>query len=220
MSVKLFTSKTAGLPVPPGSGRNLRGCLMSSALFLLLLGLLPAGATALFPTNYIATPGSGMAQGGFFNYFDDTGRQLSDGQYGANSWSADLGNGAAYEWVGWKGTDPTMTFNFSGPVTVSRVGIDFNRTESDMIFLPSSVSIDGMEFTVMTNAIPDSTRGTLFFDGIWSGTSLTICLNNCSPTQWNFVDEITFSSASVPEPSMFAFLAGGLALLGWRRRLD
>jgi len=219
MSVKLFTSKTAGILAPAGSQRNLREGLVWSALFLLLIGLVPAGATTLFPTNYTATPGDGIAQGGFFNYFDDTGRQLSDGHYGTNAWSANLGNGPAYQWVGWRGSDPTITFHFSGEVTINQVGIDFNRTESDMIFLPSTVSIDGTDFTVMPNAIPDATRGTLFFDGLWSGTSLTICLKDCSPAQWNFVDEFTFGSASVPEPSAFLLLAGGLVFLGrrWKR---
>src|SRR5580692_6062496 len=119
-----------------------RECLVLSALVLPLFWSSPASAIPLVPISYTATPGEGIAQGGYYNYFDDTGHQLTDGIYGVNDWSANLGNGIAYEWVGWRVADPTITFQFSTPVTINQVGIDFNKTTSDMIFLPSSVTID------------------------------------------------------------------------------
>jgi hypothetical protein len=190
----------------------------SFVLFALVLAGSSAGATSLFPTNYTATPGEGIAQGGYYNYFDDTGTQLTDGIYGVNNWSANLGNGIAYEWVGWRVADPVISFQFSAPVTINQVGIDFNRTESAQIFLPSTVTIDGTDFTVNPNAIPDASRGTLFFDGNWTGTTLTLNLTDCSTSDWIFVDEVTFNCFSVPEPSAFGILAGALGLLLLRLR--
>ena len=207
-------------------GRGLefaRECLILSALVLPVFWNATAGATALAPTGYTATPGEGTAQGGTFNYFDDTGSQLTDGIYGVNDWSANLGNGNAYEWVGWTVANPSITFQFSGPVTIDQVGIDFNRNEeAPQIFLPNTVSIGGTGFTVAANAIPDDSRGTLFFNGSWSGTTLTINLTDANTAHWIFVDEITFDGVPVPEPSAFMLLTvglGWLAIQGGRRQI-
>jgi hypothetical protein len=121
--------------------------------------------------------------------------------------------------VGWRVADPTITFQFSTPVTINQVGIDFNKTTSDMIFLPHTVAIDNTDFRVCPNAIPDDTRGTLFFNGNWTGSTLTVNLMDCSTSDWIFVDEITFNGVTcVPEPSVFALLATGLGLLLLRMR--
>jgi len=196
-----------------------RKCLILSALVLPLFWSSPAGAISLVPISYTATPGEGIAQGGYYNYFDTTGNKLTDGSYGVNDWSANLGKGIAYEWVGWRVADPVITFQFSGPVTINRVGIDFNRTQSDLIFLPSTVTIGGADFTVCPDAIPDDTRGTLYFNGSWTGTTLTVDLDDCNPNHWIFVDEITFNDVQcVPEPSVFGLLAASLGLLILRVR--
>src|SRR5580693_1478272 len=79
-----------------------RKCLILSALVLPFFWSSPAGAIPLVPISYTATPGEGTNQGGYYNYFDDTGHQLTNGIYGVNDYSADLGNGPAYEWVGWR----------------------------------------------------------------------------------------------------------------------
>ena len=196
----------------------IRKWLILSALVLPCLWNSPADAVPVVPTGYTATPGEGTAQGGFYNYFDDTGRQLIDGSYGANNWSANLGNGIAYEWVGWKLADPVITFQFSGLVTITQVGIDFNRAESSQIFLPSTVSIGSTDFTVAPDAIPDASHGTLFFNGLWSGTTLTIKLVDSSSSDWIFVDEICFNAATVPEPSALMLLTIGLGWLTLRLR--
>jgi hypothetical protein len=36
---------------------------------------------------------------------------------------------------------------------------------------------------------------------------------DCNTSDWIFIDEITFSGAAVPEPSVFGLLAGGFGLL-------
>jgi hypothetical protein len=184
-----------------------------------LVSSLPAEAQSVVPAGYIATPGDGVNQGGSYNYHDNTGSQLTDGIYGANDWSANLGNGNAHEWVGWQAADPAFAFQFAAPVTVNQVGIDFNRNQSASILLPATVTIGGTEFTVDPNAIPNDTRGTLYFNGNWTGDALTVDLaalanvSDCQPGNWMLVDEITFSAAAVPEPSGCLLLAGGFGLL-------
>jgi hypothetical protein len=195
-------------------GMNIvREGLILSALVLSLFWSSSGGAQSVIPTSYVATPAEGTNQGGAYNYYDDTGNKLTDGIYGVNDWSANLGNGPAYEWVGWRFTDPVITFQFSAPVTINQMGIDFNLNQSASILLPSTVTIGGTEFTVDPNAIPDDTRGTLYFNGNWIGSSLTVDLTDCNTSDWIFVDEITFSDVAVPEPSVCVLLAGGFGLL-------
>jgi hypothetical protein len=193
-----------------GKCRYLAGVVFLITLFTHTLVF----AVPIVPVSYVATPGEGMAQGGTFNYFDDTGSQLTDGMYGVNDWRTDLGNGPAYEWVGWKVADPTITFTFSSSVTIDQVGIDFNRDEEAdaSIFLPPTVTINGMNFSVDPNAIPDMTRGTVDFNGSWTGTTLTVTLTDGDPTRWIFVDEMPFDAVPVPEPSGIALVLSGL---GW-----
>ena len=195
-------------------------------IVLILFGLLvfgaSAGAVPIFASSYVATPGEGAAQGGYYNYYDDTGTQLIDDCYGANDWSADLGNGVAYEWVGWRVANPVITFTFPSAVTVNQVGIDFNRNEplGNLIFLPSTVTIGGTVFSVDPNAIPNGTRQTLYFTGSWTGTALTVTLTDNDVNHWIFVDEVTFACNAVPEPSPFVLLTGGFGLVAiYRRRI-
>ena len=208
-----------------GQHRIARCTIFQSLIFLVLFAVLSASraarATAIIVTGYTATPGDGIGQGGLHNYFDDLGHQLDDGVYGINNWAADLGNGAAYEWVGWEATTPIITFQFAGPVTINTVGIDFNRNQSANIYLPSSVTIGGTDFCVASDAIVDATRSTLTFNGSWTGSTLQISLADCDVSRWIFVDEISFAAAPVPEPGFFALCSlslVNLALLGVARK--
>lgn len=192
------------------------------SVLTVLLYCADASATPIAPTSYTSTPAEGTAQGGAVDYFDDSFTQLIDGIYGQNYWKADTGNGPAFEWVGWRVADPEITFQFANPVTIDRVGIDFNRTEpTGLIYLPTTVTIGGTEFTLAPDALPQSTRGTLYFDGSWTGTTLTVSLADNDPSRWILVDEIKFcgSPAAVPEPTAFALAGVGLCLLALCRRL-
>jgi hypothetical protein len=175
---------------------------------------LNVGAGVLVPSFYAATPEEGITQGGTYNYFDDTGSQLIDAVYGADNWQADLGNGRAYEWTGWRVANPVILFYFPELVTISQVGINFNRTEPvALIYLPSMVNIGGTDFTVAANMIPDGTAGMLNFRGSWTGSTLTVTLTDNDPNRWTFLDQITFDGVAVPEPSGLLLAIGALGFL-------
>lgn len=163
----------------------------------------------MVPASYTATVGQET-------YLDDTNSQLTDGVYGVDDWQADLGNGRAYEWVGWRTVNPTFTFDFARVVTLDKVFIDFDRDEGyGLINLPTFVNIGGTTFTLAGNELADKTRGTLEFEGSWTGSSLTIDFTRSS--DWVFVDEMKFQA--VPEPAGYALAAGlGLTVFGICRR--
>ena len=124
----------------------------------------PAQAqTIISAISYIATPAEGPGNGAP-SYFDDTGKQLTDGVLGSNQFEADLGNGPAYEWVGGKTVDPTITFDFGQTVTIDSVDIGFNRREQSGIYIPPNVSIGGTAFTLAPDALVDDSRGFLTFN--------------------------------------------------------
>lgn len=194
--------------------RSLLLCIVASAL--------SAVAAPILPVSYTATPGEGQAQGGSLNYFDDTNAQLIDGDLGANNWNAN----DAYEWVGWKVAEPSLTFHFAGMVAVNEVRIGFNRNDDSGIYLPSSINIGGDVFAIAANGISDNSRGFLTFTGDWTGPSLSIEISDGDAGRWIFVDEVKFDgvgneAAAVPEPAtgMLFLSAGLLALVGtWKRR--
>ena len=163
-------------------------------------------------------------QGDLYNYFDEPHNpplnplgQLTDGIKGSNLWYEDLGNGKAYEWVGWFLTNPTITFNFGSQVTINQVQIGFNRSSYGSVALPSAVIIGGVSTVLNGNEIAPSTRGDLNFTGAWHGSSLSVTLD--SGFGWDFVDEFKFTTTAVPEISSYSVCVG-LGLLGfagWRR---
>jgi hypothetical protein len=193
---------------------------MTRVIFVLVLAATMCLATPILSTSYTATPGQGKAQSGTYNYFDETGTQLTDGVFGVNDWRADLGNGHAYEWVGWLTVDPTITFAFASPVNITQVLIDFNRSQrGGGISLPSNVNIGGTGFALVGNEIPEATRGGVPFNVNLNGiSSLTITLtHNPASRNWVFVDEIQFDDSGVPEPGTFVFAGLGLLVAGYAR---
>ena len=194
--------------------------MQKPALFLLCAAIgvkSSAFGGLIIPSSYTATPG----EVGGYTYYDDTGRQLTDGVFGVNDWSADLGNGPAYEWVGWFSVNPTFTFDFASSVTVDKVLIDFSRSETPggptlygNIHLPTDVNINGTSYSLAGNEIPDYTRGTIEFAGSWTGSTLTVTLSH---RWWLFVDEVQFNE--VPEPGAYGLVAAlGLINFGALRR--
>jgi len=146
--------------------------------------------TLITPSWYTTTPGEG-------SYIDDTGQQLIDGIIGTNEFETDLGNGSAYEWIGWIVTDPVINFTFNSSVTISQVLIGFNRYAAAGIYLPKNITINGKSFTLTGTEIADRARGFLTFNGPFTGSTVNISLSDGDNNRWIFVDEVQFVSLSV-----------------------
>lgn len=171
-------------------------------------------AQAVAPVSYTATPGEGMAQGGSYNYFDDTGTQLTDQVFGVNDINLDLGNGPAYEWVGWRQANPTLTFQFSNTVPITSVQIDFHHNDYNKTYLPSAVTIGSRSYALTGNELANGTRGFLDFPGYWFTNSLTIVLSDSDLNRWIFVDEIRFLN----QPEQITAQIGTAAEICWNSK--
>jgi hypothetical protein len=152
----------------------------------------------VMPVSYVSTPGEGRPLGSY-DYFDDTGSQLTDGVIGTDNVTADLGNGPAYEWVAWKTVEPTITFTFSETVLlITSVQLGLARAEgANRIHLPSTVAVGGTVFAPSGVEIANDARGFLTFFGSWSGTNIAIQLSDNDPTWWVFLDEVRFIGQAV-----------------------
>jgi hypothetical protein len=164
-------------------------------------GMLVATAPAqevVMPVSYVSTPGEGRPLG-LYDYFDDTGSQLTDGVIGVDNVIADLGNGPAYEWVAWKTVEPTITFTFSDAVVmITSVQLGLARSEGvNRIHLPRTVTIGGTKFAPSGVEIANDARGFLTFSGSWSGTNIAIQFSDNDPTWWVFLDEVRFIGQAV-----------------------
>lgn len=142
------------------------------------------------PESYRATKGEGRAQGGRYDYFDETGEQLTDGKIGSNDVFADLGRGRSYEWVGWGFAQPQIQFRFARQVSVKRVEIRFNRNDKAAVGLPRKVTINGVSYTINPNKIPDRSSAFLHFEGAFVGHQINIQFTRGKG--WVLIDEVRF----------------------------
>ena len=142
------------------------------------------------PTRYTATKGEGRAQGGQFDYFDESGKSLTDGILGGNDVLADLGRGRANEWMAWGLAQPRLEFFFPQRVQIQRVQIRFNRNDRSFIGLPAKVVINGKRFNLNPHKLPDRTSGYLNFEGPFVGRSIKVEVTR--GRGWVFVDEARF----------------------------
>ncbi len=138
--------------------------------------------------SYTATKGEGRAQGGAFDYLDNTGIQLTDGFLGGDDVFSDF-----YEWVAWGIAQPKISFLFSQPVNIRRIEVHLNRNDKAAISLPTTVIINGVAFKVSPDKIPDKTSRFISFDGKFVGREVVIQITRGKG--WVFIDEVRFLGA-------------------------
>lgn len=196
---------------------------MKDYLFRLLLlsttcSSLIAKSQVVIPTSYTATPGDHPL------LIDDTGNQLSDGILGSNNSNEDLGNGIAYEWVGWANKSAVIEFSFGTEVTIQTLRLGIARDDAGQTLLPLSTSVSGAGIVewIGYSGIADGTRGWLEMGGPFTGTSLNLTITT-QTGKWVLVDEVQFIGTAVPEPGEWALAisSGMFCVAMWRcgRRL-
>ncbi len=139
------------------------------------------------PTSYSFNPTIS------WGYIDDTGSQLTDGVYAPVEPGVSL---TTYEWLGWDGSNPSITFNFGSEVSIDQVSLSMAHWTNAAVYLPESIVIGGTAFTVNPADYPNLNHALLTFDIAWTGSSLTIDLDS-SHNRWIFIDEVTFNEGPV-----------------------
>lgn len=170
---------------------------------------------------------------GSWCYHDPGYTKLTDGVVGNRGWAVNNGK----EWDGWVGVpNVNITFQFSTAMTFSSVSVGSTQDHLGDVVLPSfdlwayvggswvhQASI--LNPPSMANNASSGDPGPHAFY-TFSGLSvvtdqLRVTATAMVPGTWMFVDEVRFDTAPVPEPSTWAMLLAGLALLArsGKRRL-
>lgn len=168
---------------------------------LLLLCLMPCFAMAnlvsVVPLSYTFDQDE---DAGSYQYYDWTGRQLIDGQFGGDYWYSDVGNGNAYEWVAW--TDPVVNIDFT---------FDFTRTFNHIMLstdhggggvtLPSWAVyswedtqwvLQGDQLTVTPTVDGKGGIKLTMADLNFSSDKVRVQVRHTTTGPWSFVDEVQF----------------------------
>ena len=156
-----------------------------------------------------------------YQYWDDTGGQLTDGLYNALIPHVNLAVPDAFNWVAFGGAGE-VTFNFASNVTIQNISVSMARWEPAAVYLPSSILVNGTPHAINAGSYVDTDHALIDLNGSWTGSALTLYFTSAG--QWTFLDEVTFDGSSdaspVPEAGSTLALVGAtlLGLLAVRRR--
>jgi hypothetical protein len=145
-------------------------------------------ASTIVPTSYSYNQSP-------WGYWDDTGSQLTDGLYNALIPGVNLATPDAYNWVGFSGGTPSVTFNFGSSVTINNLTLSMANWTPAGVYLPNLVAINSSNFAVNPASYPNMDHVLLSFGGGWTGSSLTLALTPAYAGVWTFIDEVTFTKA-------------------------
>jgi hypothetical protein len=147
---------------------------------------------------------NGTGQGGNNNGFNQFAvGQLVDGVKGVDAWPTNLGNGNAYEWVGWVNQNVDVTFRFPGTRTFNSVTIGIDNYDPGDVQEPKQIDISYSDDDLSYGA-PVSFKlsdGTLPQIPAGKRADLTLATPGKSGkyvkirfyyTVWTFIDEVSF----------------------------
>ncbi|MFN0186227.1 MAG: PEP-CTERM sorting domain-containing protein [Aquabacterium sp.] len=202
--------------------KRLQALALATAAFAL-----PAGAAEIVPLSYSFDQPTSC---GSYCYHDETGRQLIDGAYGVEGWAVNLGNGNAYEWVGWVYRPVVhIDFDLGAAHAIGSISIGTTQDAVNDVVLPSiDISYwNGSSFVLLQSLnVPESSandrpvfsllpHGFLTLSGLaTTAQQWRVTARFSADGPWTFIDEVDFYGAPIPEPSTYALMALGLAAVG------
>lgn len=207
------------------------GFLLSQTAFL---------AGFVSPTSYDMPNGNGHASGGTFNYWDQeyTGAgsttvdnaplsgglgNLTDGVIPTDNWHLVENHAGTGPYVGWT-LDPTITFNFAGPVYIDDIILHLDDANGfGGVQLPSaiSVSVDGGLPGVQVVIDPVTANPIAVTIDLNQTVTGTIDIGLKRSSFWVFLSEVQFTGATSgvrDAGSGWMMLGGSLAFLASIRR--
>ncbi len=195
---------------------------LTLSLVTLFCGNVLAAQIEILPNSYSFDKATDT---GSYSYHDWTEDQLIDGNYGIAPWSADLGNGHAYEWVGWINDTPVnIDFDFGTSTQIDTIKIGSVQDHLADVVLPSInifSSADNSSWSLVDLLfVPESTTNnnsyrTFQFDNLGINDQyVRVSLLHSLDGPWTFVDEVDFfqeqGNNSIPEPTTVSLLGIGL----------
>ncbi|MCC7430483.1 PKD domain-containing protein [bacterium] len=149
-------------------------------------------------------------------YSDETGSQLTDGNIGTTPFNTNLGNGIAYEWVGWNSGNPTIIFDFGSTWLFSDVTVGTYKSSSEGIVIADTLNIqfssDGTNFTLseligINGTYSDESRNTLnlpLSNNLFARYLKVTLEKDTAPSGKILVDELSFTGIPyVPPTAIF-----------------